>query len=165
MTVRVLENYWRGQPIWRHFCLHCADQARSRAPAGLVAESHLNVASWLLAAGFVLAALAISADQLGLQGHYGFGWRQRVGVALGVVGLAAATLVRSNVLALANLSVIALAALVDVLHIGGSAGPGWKQQALALLATAMLGWGVWLKRRARAVLAHEEEPRVRREAA
>jgi hypothetical protein len=149
--VRVLEDYRRGQPVFHELCLRCAESEKLSATASEADErARLELSTTCLVAGAILGAVALAADYLGMQGHGGFGWVQRAGMALGALVFGMAAMLRVGLVAMLGLAGFTLSLIVDVARIGGSAGMGWKQQVTALVAALLLAGCLWLKRRGRA---------------
>jgi hypothetical protein len=128
--VHVLEGYDSGRPILRHFCLPCA----ARDPAPLATSRprgpRLRVSSLVALAGIVVGVVGVFGELLVPEGHAGFGWYQRCGVALGAVFMLVGTLMRADLIALTGAFLFGAALCADWLGITRAPGVGWKQQIL-----------------------------------
>lgn len=148
--VRVLLDYRDGQPVLGQFCLTCADGAAARyyASSGDPAARREWVARLCMLAGVAICAVAALGDFLNIAGHSGFGWQQRSGILIGIMLVILAALLRIDVFAIAGAFLLALSALADVIHVGQSAGFGWKQEGCIIVGIAVLAVALYLRRNA-----------------
>jgi len=134
----------------QEFCLACAEKRpESRSHAGR--RALLSLAPGLMIkVGAFLALLVLLADDLGISGRKGFGWRQAAGGEAGALVLVVGALLRSGWLTIGGLVLMVLSLGADELHVGDHQGMGWRAQAaLAVAAVSVLAGLIW-QRHARA---------------
>lgn len=147
--VCVLEGYVGSHPVHRHFCLDCADSAYrlylENSPGRV--RPRLSWASLFISAGLLLTALGAAADEFGVHGSAGFGWKQQGSLLVGALVVVIGALLRVELLAIAGAVLVGLAALADVFGPVGSPGVGWKQAATIFTGLAFLSAGLLTRKR------------------
>ncbi|MCG3128932.1 MAG: hypothetical protein CHACPFDD_03828 [Phycisphaerae bacterium] len=141
--VAVLRGYDGGQPDIVRYCIHCADQ-RTDENAGPSAPRDIGLKLRILsvAAGALLGALGIAADQLRGRDLDHVGWLQILGLCGGALLASIGALLRVDVVALGGAALFALSGLADVLGLSLSAGIGWKQWSAVVIGAALVLAGV-----------------------
>ena len=134
--VHVLEGYFRGEPVIRRLCFRCASRFPPSVLGGARDRPRIGIAALIGLAGVVFGMVGVFADALIPEGHAGFGWYQRTGVALAVVIALVGMLMRADVVMLGGLFLFVAALCAD--WIGGARTPGIgsKQEALLAIGTA-----------------------------
>jgi hypothetical protein len=148
-----------GQRQLREFCLECAEQQPGPRPR--TARVLLSLApSVLIRAGALLALLALFADELGIRGRRGFGWRQIAGSEAGALILVLGAFLRSGWLTISGFLLLILSLGADHLRVGRTPGTGWREQLALALGLAAVGigllWQRWLRSRAQRTGRAEE---------
>ena len=149
-TVRVLEKYADGEPVFKRYCLECAQRAGG-APVieGDAAPKHrLSFGSMLIAAGVLIVIVAATGDYIGIRGSSGFGWYQALGICLGALCVLIGALLGVDVIAIFGTIIFGLAACSDLLGIAGVPGIGWKQNLAIFAGVVLTTVGVILRLRA-----------------
>ncbi|MBN1345163.1 MAG: hypothetical protein JXQ73_20885 [Phycisphaerae bacterium] len=147
--VRVLDRYANGEPVFRQYCLDCADRDDPIGGPGSGPSSrhHLTFASLMIVAGLSISLLGALGDYVGVHSGVGIGWYQTIGIAVGALFVLIGALLGADVIAVFGTIVFGLAACADLMGFGGVAGIGWKQN-LAIFAGVVLTFvGVLLRLR------------------
>jgi len=145
--VLVLVGYDGPKPLRRHLCLRCAETAFEDylvEPNG-APRSRLSVASLLIAGGILVAAVGATADEWGVQGSSGFGWKQQSALAVGGLLVVLGGLLRADVVAVVGTVLFGLGALADLFGTFGSPGMGWRQMLLIFAGLVSMCWGLLLR--------------------
>jgi hypothetical protein len=140
-----------GQRQTQDFCLECAEKQPGPQPG--TGRVLLSLApSLLIRGGALLALIGLFADELGIRGRQGFGWRQIAGSEAGALVLVVGAFLRSGWLTTGGLALLVLSLGADHLRVGRTPGAGWRELlAVALGAGAVavgLLWQRWLRRQA-----------------
>ncbi len=157
--VRVLERYAGGGPVFRHYCLDCADrqhESGSHPPSGPSGQ-RLSIGSILMVTGLFIVLIAVLGDHLGIRGLPGFGWRQALGLLLGAALVSIGAVLRTDVVAVFGTLVFALAALSDLFGFQSAEGLGWKQRLAIVIGVSLTALGLVMR------LAYGRRSRPRRD--
>ena len=146
--VRILLDYQDGGPVLGQYCLSCADSAPDRyyASKGDASTRTEWFARVCLLGGVAICLVAALGDFLHIAGNAGFGWQQRTGILIGIILVLLAAILRIDILGIAGAILLCLSALADVIHVGQSAGFGWKQEGCMFAAIAVISIGLYLRR-------------------
>jgi len=146
-SVTVVAEDDDGRRTAQEFCLACAEKRpQPRSHAGRQALLSL-VPGLMIKLGAVLAVLVFFADELGISGKRGFGWRQWAGGEIGALVLVVGALLRSGWVTIGGLALMILSLGADDLRVGHSPGMGWREQAaLAVAAVSVIVGLVWQRR-------------------
>jgi hypothetical protein len=138
-----------GERRAQDFCLECAETQPGPRPR--TARVLLALApSALIRGGALLALLTLFADELGIRGKRGFGWRQIAGSEAGALILVLGAFLRSGWLTISGLALLILSLGADHLRVGRTPGTGWRELLALALALAAVGVGLLWQRRMRA---------------
>ncbi len=144
--VTVLSEESPGERVLRKYCGECARRATVREePAARRLASGLT--QILIDAGIVLAVVTLAANELGISGQSGFGWRQITGLEVGLLCIVLGLLLRRALLGVSGAFLLGLSLSADLLRLGHSPGIGWRKQVALALAVALVGIGVAWQRR------------------
>jgi hypothetical protein len=146
-SVTVVTEDDDGRRTAQEFCLACAEKRpQPRSHAGRQALLSL-VPGLMIKLGAVLAVLVFFADELGISGKRGFGWRQWAGGEIGALVLVVGALLRSGWVTISGLALMILSLGADDLRVGHSPGMGWREQAaLAVAAVSVIVGLIWQRR-------------------
>ena len=136
--------------VW-FLCLECAEtqpQPRPKPGRALLALAP----SMLIRGGALLALLALVADELGIRGRHGFGWRQMAGGEAGALVLVLGAFLRSGWLTISGLALLILSLCADHLRVGRTPGTGWRELLALAVGIAAVGIGLFWQRRLRSML-------------
>lgn len=148
--VRVLAKYLNGAPVFKQYCLDCADKHHDTPPRQRDpwSRQHMSFASLLMVAGVFIVIVAAMGDYLGIRGVSGFGWYQSMGICIGAFFVLLGAMLRADVVAVFGTIVFGLAACSDLLGIKGAEGIGWKQNLAIAAGVVLTAVGVILRVRA-----------------
>jgi hypothetical protein len=149
-VVCILEGYAAGSPIYRRLCEACdrawAAQAR-QAQQGNPGVWRRSFGSLSIALGAVLSLVAVSAERLVVHSHAGFGMWQQLGVLAGLSGVLLGLTLRTDLVSLAGVLTLGLAAVIDFLGpIIGEEAAGARQAAAMFGALVLMAVGLVLYR-------------------
>jgi hypothetical protein len=146
-SVRVLERYADGEPVFKRYCLECAQRVGGAATmkGGATSRHRMSRGSLLIAAGVLIVIVAATGDYIGIRGSSGFGWYQALGICLGALFVLIGALLGVDVFAIFGTIVFGLAACSDLLGIAGVPGIGWKQNLAIFAGVVMTTVGVILR--------------------
>ncbi len=146
--VRVLEEYQDGAPVFKQYCLECADQRSDRTVANSDPTSdkpRLSFASLMILAGLLIATVAVLGDYIGIRGSGAMGWYQVAGLVIGALFVVLGAMLRADVIALFGTIVFGLAVCVDLFGLSAMPGIGWKQGLAIVVGVALMVVGVVLR--------------------
>jgi hypothetical protein len=146
-----------GNGHLRQFCQECdarKNWTERYGPRYIAA----GVSRILTYAGILLAILALTADHLSISGKTGFGWRQITGTEVGFLCVLFGMLLRRGVLGTFGLFVMVLSLGADLWRVGHVPGLGWRKQTALVIATLLLGGGLYWQRHLRIALARQSDP-------
>jgi hypothetical protein len=153
-TVTIVSDDESGQRQSRDFCIECAEsQPEPRPGTGRVLLA--LAPSVLIRAGALLVLLALLADDLGIRGRRGFGWRQIAGSEAGALVLVVGAFLRSGWLTIGGLALLVLSLGADHLRVGRTPGAGWREMLALGLGAGAVAVGLLWQRRRRAQAARD----------
>jgi hypothetical protein len=150
-SVTVVSEDELGERQVREFCLECAEtqpQPRPKTGWALLALAP----SMLIRGGALLALLALVADELGIRGKHGFGWRQIAGGEAGALVLVLGAFLRSGWLTISGVALLILSLGADHLRVGRTPGTGWRELLALAVGIAAVGIGLFWQRRLRSIV-------------
>lgn len=122
----------------RHLCLQCAAE-EDVAPQR---ERVLNFVVILIVVGLFILFISVLADSLGFGDIEGFGWKQMIGLVLGVTLVLAGGLMRVPTITVVGLMITGITLLADWLGFGSSEGFGIQQVCGVLFGSALVVVGL-----------------------
>lgn len=140
--VRVLEKYKDGKPVFRSYCLDCADTPRVPDDENTGVRHHLSVGSLMILAGLIVAFLGGAGDYLGIRNPGGVGWYQMSGLGVGALLVVLGAILGVDLIALVGTFVFGLSACSDVLGLGDNPGIGPMQNLALVGGTLLIAVGV-----------------------
>jgi hypothetical protein len=133
--------------VIRHFCLDCADIADMER---LHPARPLNHAAIAIAVGTIVLLLSVFADVLKFGHAGGFGWKQDLGVIIGVCLAGIGATFHISTLFIIGLHAIALSLLANWMQFGHGDGFGPNQLLGTVVGTVLILVGLVWSRRKRA---------------
>ena len=127
----------------RHLCLRCADVEETAFDGQ---EQYLNYGAILISVGMIALLLSVFADELNFGSSQGFGAKQELALAMAMICVFTAALIRVPTLMVIGVLGGGLTVLADVLHFGHDPGFGWHQQLGTLIGALLVVCG-WLESR------------------
>src|SRR5262249_9659836 len=109
-------------------------------------EQALNYGAILISVGVITLLLSVFADQLKFGNSQGFGFKQDLGLAMAMICVFTAALIRVPTLLVIGVLGGGLTVLADVLQFGHDPGFGWHQQLGTLVGATLVLCG-WLESR------------------
>jgi hypothetical protein len=134
-----------GLGTLRHFCINCALAQESHAR---MTRSELNKDAIVILFGVALLSLSVLADWLELGKSQGWGYRQFIGLGMGLALVGTGAALRAMTVMFTGLVFVGLTVLADWLGLG-SGGFGWQQITGTVVGAICIMTGVLLATRRR----------------
>lgn len=124
----------------RHFCLKCADLVDNGSGTR---ERGLNHGAVLVVVGTFTLLLSLLADYLSMGHAEGFGWKQEVALALGLLLLGAGALIRASTLLVIGGLIALITLLAEWINLAaGQEEFGHKQITGSVIGVLMIAVGI-----------------------
>lgn len=149
--VRILEDYVAGSPVYRQYCLTCADAHEiGRTVDDMDANRPRTTTGTLIViAGLTFGMFGVFGHRFGIAWTAGLGPRQQAGIVAGVLLIMLGALLRVDAVAVVGMVVFGLAACADLIGLGGFGGSNVGQQLFIAVGLMLTCIGLALRWRAK----------------